>query len=212
MPASSSRREPARPTPVGAEAAAGQHEHGPDHQLTITIPVDRVADAVTASVSEAGHVLSARGGLPLYVGLGVLAAADVIAWPAAVAAGVGYAVLRRWGPRAPSVGPALERPPGTPREGAAAVAAREAQVREAQVREDQAREEAEAREVQVGQARARAAAGTDAADAGSARGEGRAAAAARPRASKSGAGTRGTGTRRAGGRARTPGGGTASAR
>lgn len=207
MPASSSRREPARPTPVGAEAAAGQHEHGPDHQLTITIPVDRVADAVTASVSEAGHVLSARGGLPLYVGLGVLAAADVIAWPAAVAAGVGYAVLRRWGPRAPSVGPALERPPGTPREGAAAVAAREAQVRE-----DQAREEAEAREVQVGQARARAAAGTDAADAGSARGEGRAAAAARPRASKSGAGTRGTGTRRAGGRARTPGGGTASAR
>ena len=62
----------------------------------------------------AGRALSARGGLPIYAGLGALAATDVIAWPAAVAAGVGYAVLRWWGPFGHQVRPPAG-PAGRPR-------------------------------------------------------------------------------------------------
>ena len=80
----------------GAEHTGAEHEHGRD--LTVTIPLDRAAELVAAPVSAAGRVLSSRGGLPVYVGLAVMAAADVIAWPVAAAAGLGYAVLRKWGP------------------------------------------------------------------------------------------------------------------
>lgn len=70
---------------------------------TITIPpvVDRVATgalgAATAPVSVARQVLPAKGGLPLYAGLGALGAAGFLDWPVAVGIGIGYAVLRRHG-------------------------------------------------------------------------------------------------------------------
>ncbi|MGP3925604.1 MULTISPECIES: hypothetical protein [unclassified Streptomyces] len=75
--------------------------------ITITIPpVDRVAsgamNAALLPVAVAREVLPAKGGLPLYAGLGVLGAADVLDWPVAVGIGVGYAVLRRAGPLAPA--------------------------------------------------------------------------------------------------------------
>ncbi|AQA16807.1 hypothetical protein HUF15_34405 [Streptomyces samsunensis] len=45
----------------------------------------------------ARRVLPAKGGLPLYVGLGALGAVEVIEWPVAIGIGVGYAVLRKGG-------------------------------------------------------------------------------------------------------------------
>jgi len=81
----------------GAEAAAPR-----EHTLTVTVPLDRAIDVAKAPVTTAGRVLSSMGGLPVYVGLGVLAVAEIIEWPVAVAAGAGYAVLRRWGPLRPA--------------------------------------------------------------------------------------------------------------
>ncbi|MFJ2203336.1 hypothetical protein [Streptomyces violaceusniger] len=52
-------------------------------------------------VEMARRVLPAKGGLPLYVGLGALGAVEVIEWPVAVGIGVGYAVLRKGGIMAP---------------------------------------------------------------------------------------------------------------
>lgn len=52
-------------------------------------------------VAVAREVLPAKGGLPLYLGLGALGAAEVLEWPVAIGIGVGYAVLRRAGPLAP---------------------------------------------------------------------------------------------------------------
>lgn len=76
--------------------------------LTLKIPVPspkRVAsEAVNTAllpVAVARDVLPAKGGLPLYIGLGALGAAEVIEWPVAIGIGVGYAVLRRSGPLAP---------------------------------------------------------------------------------------------------------------
>lgn len=69
-----------------------------DRTLTVTIPLDRAMDMAMLPVAAAGRVLSAKGGLPVYVGLGVLAVVDVVDWPVAAAAGVGYAVFRRWTP------------------------------------------------------------------------------------------------------------------
>ncbi|MBP8533509.1 hypothetical protein [Streptomyces sp. MK37H] len=48
-------------------------------------------------IEVARRVLPAKGGLPLYVGLGALGAVEVIEWPVAVGIGVGYAVLRKGG-------------------------------------------------------------------------------------------------------------------
>ena len=87
-----------------ARHGAGQ----PARVLTITIPMDEAIDVAVFPVKMAGRVLSSSGGLPLYAGLGVLAAAQVIEWPVAALAGVGYAVLRRWGP----LRPAAHTPPG----------------------------------------------------------------------------------------------------
>lgn len=81
-----------------ARPGASTREHEQDRELTVTIPLDRVAAVVGETLRGAGRALSSLGGLPVYAGLGVLAAADVIAWPAAVTAGLGYAVLRWWGP------------------------------------------------------------------------------------------------------------------
>jgi hypothetical protein len=76
------------------------------HDVTVTIPVDRAADvakkAVSMPVATAQRVLPAKGGLPLYAGLGALGIAGVLEWPVAVGIGIGYAVLRRGGPLNPA--------------------------------------------------------------------------------------------------------------
>lgn len=70
-------------------------------EFTITIP-DRPVDAVMLPVAAVRRVLSGRNvGLPVYVGLGVLAVAEVIDPPLAAVTGVGYAIMRRWGPLRP---------------------------------------------------------------------------------------------------------------
>jgi hypothetical protein len=79
------------------DAAAEQH----GRTVTVTVP-DRAVDIAMLPVAAGRRVLTAKSGLPVYVGLGVLAVADVIGLPVAAAAGVGYAVLRRWGPLHPS--------------------------------------------------------------------------------------------------------------
>ncbi|MBD3006986.1 MULTISPECIES: hypothetical protein [unclassified Streptomyces] len=55
------------------------------------------ARAAMKPIEMARRVLPAKGGLPLYVGLGALGAVEVIEWPVAVGIGVGYAVLRKGG-------------------------------------------------------------------------------------------------------------------
>jgi hypothetical protein len=129
MPTGMSQRErnrPAgtRPAGDGALARAAARRDGQDHELTVSIQLERVAAMVAEPVAAAGRVLSSRGGLPVYIGLGVLAAADVVAWPIAAAAGLGYAVLRWWGPSAqPGGGPRpvarREPPPNQPGNGTA---------------------------------------------------------------------------------------------
>ncbi|MFI1561912.1 hypothetical protein ACH4ZX_02395 [Streptomyces sp. NPDC020490] len=95
-----------------------QHpERGHDGH-TVTIPLDDVADAarkvITLPVTTAQRVLPAKGGLPLYAGLGALALAGALEWPVAAGIGIGYAVLRRGG--------ALPPPPQAPRTPARTVA------------------------------------------------------------------------------------------
>lgn len=67
--------------------------------VTLTMPspgkiASGVLDAAMAPVAVARRVLPAKKGLPLYLGLGVLGAAEVLEWPVAIGIGVGYAVLR----------------------------------------------------------------------------------------------------------------------
>jgi hypothetical protein len=108
-PARAPARAPGRAAARGRAAAPGKAAAGPGkagagpggHALTVTIPLDRAIDVATFPVTAASRVLSAKGGLPVYLGLGVLAVADVIDLPLAAATGVGYAVLRRWGPLRP---------------------------------------------------------------------------------------------------------------
>jgi hypothetical protein len=75
------------------------------HTVTVTVPLDRVASAagsvVMAPVAVARKVLPAKGGLPLYLGLGALGVAGVLEWPVVLGVGIGYAVLRRGGPLEP---------------------------------------------------------------------------------------------------------------
>lgn len=75
-------------------------------QITVTVPtagrvVSGAANAALLPVAVARQVLPAKGGLPLYLGLGVLGAVDVLEWPVAIGIGVGYAVLRRGGALTP---------------------------------------------------------------------------------------------------------------
>jgi hypothetical protein len=71
------------------------------HTVTVTVPLDRMvgtaASVLMAPVIVARKVLPAKGGLPLYLGLGALGAAGVLEWPVALGVGIGYAVLRRGG-------------------------------------------------------------------------------------------------------------------
>lgn len=93
-PDGAGRRPAAAARPARGRGDGRQEEH----ELSISVQVDQIAEAVTGTITQVGKALTAKGGLPLYLGLGLLAAADVIAWPVAAAAGVGYAVLRRWNP------------------------------------------------------------------------------------------------------------------
>lgn len=95
------RRETATTRAATTRAATATERHG--RTLTVTIP-GRAADIVMLPVAAGRRVLTARTGLPVYVGLGVLAAVDVIELPVAAAVGVGYAALRRWGPLHPARG------------------------------------------------------------------------------------------------------------
>ncbi|MEV6317355.1 hypothetical protein [Streptomyces sp. NPDC051776] len=83
-------------------SSGAEKERGEPQRHTITIPVpslERVgAGALNAAflpVAVARRVLPAKRGLPLFLGLGALGAADILSWPVAVGIGVGYAVLRR---------------------------------------------------------------------------------------------------------------------
>jgi hypothetical protein len=66
----------------------------------VTIPADKIfstaTDIVMTPVDMARRVLPAKGGVPLYVGLGALAIVGLIEWPVAAAAGAGYALARLW--------------------------------------------------------------------------------------------------------------------
>lgn len=80
----------------------GQEERTQNRQSegrTITIPLDPVINTagkvVSLPVTAAQRILPAKGGLPLYAGLGALGVAGVLEWPVAAGIGVGYAVLRR---------------------------------------------------------------------------------------------------------------------
>ncbi|MFI0776738.1 hypothetical protein [Streptomyces sp. NPDC021212] len=67
-----------------------------DRTVTFTVPRAAMATANVAAmpIKTARRVLPAKGGLPLYVGLGAMGIAGVLEWPIAVGVGLGYAVLR----------------------------------------------------------------------------------------------------------------------
>ncbi|MEV6112612.1 hypothetical protein AB0L59_08795 [Streptomyces sp. NPDC052109] len=92
-----------------------QHTANEHDGHTITIPLDSVAHAaqkaVAVPVAAAQRILPAKGGLPLYVGLGALALAGVLEWPVAAGIGIGYAVLRRGGALPP---PSAQQAPAHP--------------------------------------------------------------------------------------------------
>lgn len=96
-------RTAARGTAGARVRAAARSRPEPGRSLTVNIPIERAIDVAKQPVTAARRALSGtRGGLPVYVGLGVLAVADVIDPPLAAATGIGYAVLRRWGPLRPA--------------------------------------------------------------------------------------------------------------
>jgi len=128
MPTGVPQRERPRAKPLVHSHAAGQRTQGRGNQrdLAVTNALDRAIDVVILPVAGVGRVLSARAGLMRYARRGVLAAADLMAWPFAAATGLGSAVLNRWGPlhqppkgrRSPAgrSGPAIRsRPPADPK-------------------------------------------------------------------------------------------------
>ncbi|SED08620.1 hypothetical protein SAMN04490356_6848 [Streptomyces melanosporofaciens] len=58
------------------------------------MPAMTTASVATMPIRTARRILPAKGGLPLYLGLGAMGLAGVLEWPIAVGVGVGYAVLR----------------------------------------------------------------------------------------------------------------------
>lgn len=82
------------PPPKAAPSSAGRRT------ITLTMPSPRqiangALDAAMLPVAVVRQILPAKKGLPIYLGLGVLGAAEVLEWPVAIGIGVGYAVLRR---------------------------------------------------------------------------------------------------------------------
>ncbi|GAA1557942.1 hypothetical protein GCM10009678_46150 [Actinomadura kijaniata] len=113
MPAKSTRAAEPRET---ARRNAAQQETAQQtarrEGVTVTIP-RTVVDAAAAPFAIAGRVLPAKKGLPVYVGLGVLAAGGAIGWPVAAGIGVAYASIRRYGGRQqPEHGAAPKRTEG----------------------------------------------------------------------------------------------------
>lgn len=115
--------QPPAAAPVDATADRTQHDHD---RHTITIPLDNVAHAaqkaVTLPITAAQRILPAKGGLPLYAGLGALALAGALEWPVAAGIGIGYAVLRRGGafsppppaPQTPAEAVTIDKPTTSP--------------------------------------------------------------------------------------------------
>jgi hypothetical protein len=81
----------------------------------VTIPADKIistaADIVMTPVTVARRVLPAKGGVPLYAGLGALAAVGIIEWPVAAAASAGYALARFWTRQEPETQPPAAHTP-----------------------------------------------------------------------------------------------------
>ncbi|AJE39208.1 hypothetical protein CP978_03965 [Streptomyces nodosus] len=74
--------------------------------ITIAVPplaqaADLVVEVASLPMNTARRLLPAKGGLPLYAGLGALAVLGALEWPVAMGVGIGYAVLRHRGPLAP---------------------------------------------------------------------------------------------------------------
>ncbi|GAA3785031.1 hypothetical protein [Streptomyces chiangmaiensis] len=77
--------------------------------LTLSVPplgkaAGRAVHIAAVPVATARRVLPAKGGLPLYAGLGALAVVGALEWPVAVGIGIGYALLRHHGLLPPSSG------------------------------------------------------------------------------------------------------------
>ena len=74
------------------------------YTVKVTVPpldhavVGTAIGAARAPVAVARRVAPVAHGLPVYLGLGGLAAVGMVEWPIAAAAGAGFAALRRWGP------------------------------------------------------------------------------------------------------------------
>jgi hypothetical protein len=103
------RRQTTAPQKRQTTPEQSEHRQG----VTITIPRP-VADVVTAPFVLAGRVLPAGKGLPLYLGVGVLAAVEIIEWPVAAGIGIGYAAIRKWGPQQGQNQPHRDRPQDSP--------------------------------------------------------------------------------------------------
>jgi hypothetical protein len=110
-PADTGTSEQLPPAPHVATADAGGSDDASlgaaadeeRREFTMTLPFDKIASTAAAALltpaTIARRVLPAKGGLPLYAGLGGLALVGVIEWPVAVAAGAGYGLARLLAPR-----------------------------------------------------------------------------------------------------------------
>lgn len=99
--------------PAESTTATAPADNSGGRSITVTIPVT-MEQVVSATLAVAHwrtgvirKVASTKRGLPLYLGIGGLAVVGLAEWPAAAAAGVGIAVLRRWGPLRPESAPAV---------------------------------------------------------------------------------------------------------
>lgn len=79
--------------PEVSEHASGTRRRSADSQTG-----EQIANVLLLPVSVVRQVLPANE-VPVLLGAGALAVAGLIDWPAAVAVGLGYAALRRWGPK-----------------------------------------------------------------------------------------------------------------
>ncbi|MFH8369338.1 hypothetical protein [Streptomyces sp. NPDC018031] len=121
--------EPREPSDAPGDAGQDRPE-GDRRTAGVPLPsLEKVADgamnAAMFPVAVARQVLPRKKGLPLYLGLGALGAAEVIEWPVAVGIGVGYAVLRGHGlPAGPGTAAGAPAPEsGAERPGSAGAAA-----------------------------------------------------------------------------------------
>ncbi|MEU1594766.1 hypothetical protein ABZ468_18295 [Streptomyces sp. NPDC005708] len=105
-PASRTKTTQRPATPRAAKAPKKRSTTASGKQITITVPplgeaAGRAVDAAAVPVETARRVLPAKGGLPLYAGLGALAVIGALEWPVAAGIGIGYALLRHNGLLAP---------------------------------------------------------------------------------------------------------------